>query len=344
MTSGATDLATGRSPLIAERGAGPLRRLAPLAVSAACVGLLAWVLWDQLPAAWRVMREADPAVLGLATLVYPLAWYALAVRLGVVFGAFDFHQPSYRFFLYSLVGQFFDLLLPTSIGGDIVKAGYAAGRRDRVAEALLATLVDRGVGLIGTVLVGSVGLVFFPAFGVDPTLLWLPVAIAAGLAALIVASRLGRWIEWTLGQIERAPLAERLRLPRLARAVVGLLRTPYLLPLTLLLSLAAHACSTLALWLTARALGIEAAYPALLLVVPVVTLAALLPSIKLVGLREAAFVVLLQTFLPEEEALALTLVFSGIRLVWTTAGGVAFLLRKPLGLSLPTRAAGGVRS
>jgi len=317
---------------------GRVRRVAPLLVSAACVGLLVWVLRDRLPAVWQAMGATDPSIVALALLAFPLAWYALALRIAVVFRAFGFGQSSFRFFLYTLVGNFFDLFLPTNIGGDVVKAGYAAGGTNRVAAAFLATFLDRALGLLGTVLVGSVGLFFFPAFEAGPAALVLGVGVVTALAALMLVGGADRWTEPLLSRLERAALAKRLRVAAVARAVLDLFRTPRIALLTLLLSLCAHALSTLSLWLSARALGIETAYPTLLLVVPVITLAALVPSIKLVGAREAALVVVLQAMMPEAQALALTIVSSGVRLAWSGVGGLVFLLRKPLGLSLPKRA------
>jgi hypothetical protein len=71
--------------------------------------------------------------------------------------------------------------------------------------------------------------------------------------------------------LERVPLADRLRLPRLARATVGVLRRTDVLVSLTGLTMAAVALTAWSLWIAARALGIEVGYAAFLLVVPVVT-------------------------------------------------------------------------
>lgn len=332
---------TGGSPLSepppadrAWRVAGWLRRAAPFAVSVACLGLLLWLFGGRLPAVWQAVRAVNPWALVLAGLAYLLALYVLSARIGLVCRFFGIHQPTYRFFLYTLVGFFFNNFLPTSMGGDLLKSGYMAGRSGRLAEALLATFIDRVIGAAGIILAGSLGIFFFPSLGAGAGVLWLPAAIAASLVAVVLTLRVERWVARALGWLQRAPLAERLRLPVLARAMVDLARAPGALTLALLLTLASVVVSALALWITARALGIETGLLTFLLLVPVMTVASMLPSINGVGVREATFVVVLRGLVPEEEALALAIVFYGLTLGCSLLGGVTFLLRRPLGLTL----------
>ncbi len=311
-----------------------LRHLVPLVVSLGCLGLLLWVFWGQLPAVWRTVRAVQPWVLALAGLPYLLAFYMLAVRLRLVFRVFGIDQPAYRYFLYTLIGLFFSNFLPTGVGGDVVKASYAAGAGDSLAESFLATFIDRGLGLVGVLVIGSVGLSFFPGLQAGASMLWLAAALVGGLAALVLAGRVDRWVGWVLRRLEQLPLARRLRLPRLAQAALGLLRAPRVLALGLVLTLVSLSLSSLSLWITAWALGLSTSYLVFLLLVPVITVAALVPSINGLGVREAAFVVVLQRLMPDESALALAFVFYGLSMACSLIGGIIFLLRRPLGLQL----------
>jgi hypothetical protein len=72
--------------------AGSLRRVVPFAVSAACLGLLAALFQDRLPAVVGALRGADPVALAVASIVYLLVFYVLAVRMRVVLRALGVDQ------------------------------------------------------------------------------------------------------------------------------------------------------------------------------------------------------------------------------------------------------------
>jgi hypothetical protein len=53
-----------------------------------------------------------------------------------------------------------------------------------------------------------------------------------------------------------------------------------------------------------------------------------------IGVREAGFVVVLRGIVPEEQALALGIMFYVVGMACSAIGGLVFLARKPLGLGL----------
>ena len=94
-------------------------RLAGTAVLAA---VLAWrVNWDKAAAALAALDArlwlAALGVYLVAQVVSSLRWLLLARVLGVRGGLG-------RFTAYYFIGMFFNLVLPTSVGGDVVRAWY----------------------------------------------------------------------------------------------------------------------------------------------------------------------------------------------------------------------------
>ncbi len=325
---------TAEQPRSRGPAAGWLRRAVPVAVSLTCLGLLIWLFWARLPAVWSVVREVHAGALVLALVPFLLGLYLQGARLKLILAAFGNHQTTFRCFLYTLIGYFFSNFLPTALGGDVLKASYAAGDSDRVAESFLATFVDRGIGLLGLLLVGSVGAVFFPSLQGTTSILWLPVVMVGGLVLLLWFSRLDRPVGWLLTSLDRVGPLRRLQVTRLLRALIGLARQPGVLLGSLALTFVIYAVVALALWVLAWALGLGTSYLIFLLLLPVLSLTLMLPSINGIGVREVTFVVLLQGLAPEEGALALAIVYYGLGLATGALGGLVFLLRKPLGLAL----------
>jgi len=181
---------------------------------------------------------------------------------------------------------------------------------------------------------GSGALWFYPGLGVGIPGAWLAAVGLALLVVLVLVARHESWRAALLTMITGAPLAARLRLLRLTRATLHLLQAPGVLAWTLGISVGSLACTSLALWTTARALSLDLGFLVFLVVLPVITMAALVPSINGIGVRETSMVVVLRGLVPEEQALALAFLFYGLAMLCSALGGVVFLLRGPLGLRL----------
>jgi uncharacterized protein (TIRG00374 family) len=65
-------------------------------------------------------------------------------------------------FNLNLLGIFYNNCLPTSIGGDLVRAWYVTNHTDKKLEAALSVLVDRFIGLAGTVIMALCCYWFIP--------------------------------------------------------------------------------------------------------------------------------------------------------------------------------------
>jgi len=88
------------------------------------LAVLAWRMdWGQLARAFANLRSG-PWLVALALYlliqaVSSLRWQLLARPLG-------FGGPWGRYLAYYFIGMFFNLVLPTSVGGDVVRAWYLA--------------------------------------------------------------------------------------------------------------------------------------------------------------------------------------------------------------------------
>jgi uncharacterized membrane protein YbhN (UPF0104 family) len=310
-------------------------RCLPIAISALGIGFLIWRFADQWPALARQIRGVSVPWLLAAWLLYVLTLYVLGLRFKLILSAYQIRHSAVRFFALTLIGSFFSSVLPMSVGGDVIKAAYAAQRREDLPEAVLGALVDRGLGFLGVVVFAAIGL--WRQNGASWIGSW---PAAGGPAALVIAiagiavgrwTPLLRWIDLELGDADStvARFAK-----RIGRAVITLTRSPPLLSGALILTLVAQLLGLLTLWVEAMAFGLSINLSILLLALPVIALATVVPSVNGIGVREAALVLALRGLLSEPAAFLLALTFDVLTVGCSLIGGGVFLLRRRLGIRL----------
>lgn len=310
-----------------EAQPAPARRRLPawlslllrLAATALLMGLaLRSVEWPKLLGLfekidWRWWAAGFATAMAVQV-VAAIRWAALARPIGFPFSIGLF---VWRFF----EGMFFSLCLPTTIGGDVVKAYRLADSTHGRLLAGCTVLADRLTGLTalgvlaGAALIGKEG-----SLGVAATF-----AVGAGLllAALAVI-----WLG--VGSLDKllAVFPE----PHAARQFISRL-LPYQLRPSLMAqavgwSLIVQAGGAVGVALIARGIGVDLPLSIWFAVVPLIALAMVLPiSISGVGVREGGLAMLLApSGVPAEKAVAIGLLWFLMSIVMGLIGGALFLL------------------
>ncbi len=257
-----------------------LSLVARLAASSVLLGLLAWKTdWQRVGETFSHMNIklwllAALLYLG-AQLVSSLRWQILARRLG-------FQQPLGQFINFYFIGMFFNLVLPTSVGGDVVRAWYLDGGSKRRSTAFLAVFQDRLNGL-------------------------LVLLTIACIAVAVCPLDLPRWVSWGVWGSTALGLAGLASLPLLARyhllgrenteLVQGLVRSPAtvlgLRPLAL--SVVVQVANVILVLVIGTAIDAPVPGAFYWILVPVVSLATMLPvSVNGMGVREWTTLLLLK--------------------------------------------------
>jgi uncharacterized membrane protein YbhN (UPF0104 family) len=297
------------------------------------VALLAWVAKGtdlaKVGSTFANLRgELWLAALG----TYLAAQVLSAWRWQMLARPFGFNCSVRQLTAYYFIGMFFNLVLPTSVGGDVVRAWRLDGGQGKRLAAFAAVFLDRFSGLCVLLLLGCVGLALYD--GPLPSwITWFVVGSAFSAAPAIV---LAPWLA-ALGQRFARPL-EKLR--------VGLrtLRSPKLLLGSTLLSLGVQAANVFLVMLIGWALGADIPVGYYWIMVPMVTLLSMLPaSINGMGVRENATALFLVPLgVPESTAVALALAWFGVFLAASLLGGLVFLCERYVSpAALPNLAAEG---
>lgn len=262
------------------------------AISAAILGGLALKMdWEHVNESFAAMRWVDwLAAVGIyfvAQLLSAVRWQWLSRPLG-------FQRPLSAYLGGYFVGMFFNLLLPTSVGGDAVRAVRLNAGSGRKMAAVLSVLLDRLSGLLVLLSLACVAAVICPT----PLPLWMKLMIGGAAAAAVMGLATLPLVIRILSRLN----GQRLSIARLRRFAVSLRDAlvvfsgrPGLVFAATALSILIQLSGIVQVAQIGRATGADVPLSVYGVAVPMVALLTLLPvSLNGMGVREAGMVLFLQ--------------------------------------------------
>jgi uncharacterized protein (TIRG00374 family) len=279
------------------------------------------------------LREAEPGWFLASLSLYVLMLAISAWRWQVLLAAQGVALPIGKLFESFLVATFFSNFLPSNVGGDVVRIADTARAAGSKTLATTVVLLDRGVGLLGLILVAAVGATMarWSAAETGPvgaTTLWA--GLIAGTVVSIPVFVSPRLLHVLAGPIRRLhPDWVDERLNRLTRALVRFRQSPSAMLACFGGAVVVQVTLVLFYYALARSLGIPIGLPQLALLVPVSFLVQMVPiSINGLGVREATFgLYFRQLGLPLHSALLLSLGGAATVMGISVAGAVAYIAR-----------------
>jgi uncharacterized protein (TIRG00374 family) len=163
-----------------------------LAASVGLLGLLAKLTdWPRLA---EQFARVDWRLWALTVGIYLVAQVLSALRWQLLARPLGFPGTLGRFTAVYFIGMYFNLFLPTSVGGDVLRAWYVDQGSGRKVDALLSVFVDRLNGFLVLLGIACVAACFSPGvlvglWGCQVSLAWVawPLGAAAvlGLAGVV---------------------------------------------------------------------------------------------------------------------------------------------------------------
>ncbi len=282
-------------------------------------GLLAYLLIFQvdLGMLWATLRRAHWGYLAVAGVLITAGTALRAVRWQALLRPLGIEVPLPRLIYLYFVGSFFNVFLPSGLGGDAVKMAELARMTQRAPEAIGTTLVDRATGLWVLFVLALLALPF--SRGLLPTG-WLPVI---GLGAVVGV--VGGWA--VLGTPLLPWLGSRIRLPgqeKWERFYTAVARLGYpALGRACLVSLIFDGLLIAFNVLIAWGFGVDVPFGIFVLFTPLISFSLTLPiSVGGLGVREQTYALLFGALgVPEEAALAMSLTNYALSHVLVGLGG-----------------------
>jgi uncharacterized protein (TIRG00374 family) len=285
------------------------------------------------------LREMDPITLGVAIALLFITSMTTTARWSLILHHFGSRVAWGGLWRYTLIGGFFNQVLPSGVGGDLFRIWYARKSHVSYRDAIGTVVVDRMMGLVASTAIAIAGAPFVVwKSGAQPMLM----APLAGIAIVLAASTAFLFLDRLEGLVplllRRSSFgALRSVLDRVvgtaawaARNTRDMLRTWPDGAAPLVISLVNQLMIGYVAFLLLAGLGDGVAPGWVLVLFPVVLLLSMLPiSFGGWGVRESAMVVAFKLVgVPAHVALSASILYGLCILVANLPGGVLWLTER----------------
>jgi len=231
------------------------------------------------------------------------------------------------YYLWS-ISLFFNLFLPSAVGGDIAKAYYIAKDSGQKFASVSSVLIDRLFGLLATVSIGFLAYLLARDHIEDPKIgqmiFWAAGIVVTGLMFLL-SRRFSKPAKAFL--LKFSPVKMKDIVHRIFSAIdlYRNRRTQFLL--LYLYSLIAQVFFVFLVFTLAKSIHIDLPIAIFFLFMPLIALISMIPSIGGLGVREAATVYLFKEYVTLDQAVALSLIFDLFLYGIGCACGILYAIR-----------------
>ena len=294
-------------------------------VSVFFIALLLYIMRDKYPQILKTFASTKVPVFLLGLGIFMTAVSLASMRLKLLIEAQEIPVTLKEALSLTFIGYFFNNFLPTSIGGDVVKAYYLSKKTDLKAGAYASIFVDRATGLFTMIFMAFIALFFVEEGVVDSTVRYVIYAITLGSIIFIVLMTnrtLARKFSFLFFVIN--PIKEKLR-----KVYDIIHKYQYQRPLMLkafLISFVSQILFFMSLGVAAISIGSRIPIKDLFIKVPIVSMMSLLPSINGLGLREGSTVVLFGPLIGSDKAFAMSILWFLIPLCVSIIGGLIYAI------------------
>ncbi|HEV3485554.1 MAG TPA: lysylphosphatidylglycerol synthase transmembrane domain-containing protein, partial [Vicinamibacterales bacterium] len=296
---------------------------------------LLYILLSRTDAArlWSVARTASVWWLLGALALYSTMVLVSAWRWGLLLKAQGITIPFRRLTSSFLVATFFNNFLPSNIGGDVVRIADTAPAAGSKTLATTVVLIDRGIGLLGLVLLAAMAATVGSRLALDGAVgagaLWTGLGVAAilGTPVLVAPHKVAQVLQ-PLRRLHPEWVDE--RLARLTAALARFREAPGALAGCFLGAVVVQAVLVGFYLAIAYSMRIPIDFTALAVIVPVSFLVQMLPvSMNGFGVREATFgFYFTRLGLPLESALLVSFMGAALIMLFSLSGAAAYLGRR----------------
>lgn len=281
--------------------------LSPALKVALAIGVIYWMVHS---------GKLDPHVVGHAFTDHPLTALFLILTLylqiaiiswrwNILNSALGFGIRYGEAFSLSMIGLLFTVVIPGSVGGDVIKAYYVGTRvPKRRAHAFTTILMDRYLGLLSLLTLGAAGVAWNYRVILTNKLMttlatFVVLSFAGGVIGLFVAIVFSKQVNSLLRRFEgRIPLVH--HAVKMCEALEGFRAKPVVLLVGVLITLPSHLIACLGMHIAMGMVG-AAGMPLerFLLIVPLGLISTVIPLTPGgVGIGQAAFYGLCQALTP----------------------------------------------
>lgn len=274
-----------------------------------------------------IIAGAHRGLLVLSFVIFFSTYIICVYRWEMLLKALKVDLPLSRVVVSFSGGIFFNLFLPSTIGGDLIRSLDLGNHTGKPREVVATVFLDRLSGYVGLVLVALAALIFGWK-AVEDKQIFIPLIIVVGLLALILFALFNNFLYVRINR-----LFDFLRLGGIGKAVKSLHQEIYyfrnhkrIIVKNLLLSFLIQLVSPVCAYLIGLALGFRVSPAYYFIFQPIIGAITLLPiSIGGLGLRDAMTILFFgKVGVSKDLAFAMSLLLFFFLVVYGAVGGLIY--------------------
>ena len=301
-------------------------------VSFGLMGIILYLFRSQLPAVLHDLQKVQPMYFVMALLLFFVSLLTVSFRLKYVIEVHNTPLSVAAAYYVNLIALFFNNVLPSSVGGEMMKAYYLYKNSRGSVSVFGAVVVDRMFGLITMLLISISTIFFFDSAQGSHKIMGSIVMLAAGTITFGIFIFNKRIVD-TLCQVHipllPAIFIEKIR--EIYRAMYEYREHKGIFGRCIGLTLLGQSLYIIANYLLARSLAIDIPLGFFFFFVPILLLMGVAPSVNGIGVREATFLFYLTEFTSSEKALALSLLTTFFMILVGIISGMIYAVKGGLG-------------
>ena len=324
-----------------SRGGGAARWIKPV-VTVTLYALIFY--WTDVSAIARHLASARIQYVLAGILLYMAGQALSAYKWQVLLAPVGLAVRYSRLLAFYFTGMFFNLFLPTIVGGDAVKAVLLTQETSAPARSTMSVFMERNVGLFALLTIATIAAFMAPPVRVAGfSLTTLCVLLSVGFVSANVVLGFRAAYDLVDRFVAATPLRHvRARAASLYEALARYRSAPVALTYATVISFVFQFVVVGVVFLNARALNLQFPLSVLAVFVPLISLGGMLPvTVNGLGVREALYILFFGRLgAPTEMSVSLALLFLAVTFVSSLPGGLVYAMqRSPSG-----RVAGSARS
>ena len=297
-------------------------------VSFGLIGLILYLFREQLPAVFQHLKSINPFYFLAAVIIFFLGLIGVAYRLRLVVMAQQTELSPGLAYYVNLIALFFNNVLPSSVGGEMVKAYYLYKNANGKVSAFSAVIVDRLFGIVTMIFISMSAVLFWGQAQSSPRILSSIIFLTLFIITFGVLV-FNKKIADSLCQVH-IPLVPGILLEKIRdiyKAIHDYRGHKRIVLRCVLLTLVGQGAYIIANYLLARSLSIDISLGFFFFFVPIMLLVGVAPSVHGIGVREATFLFYLTEFTSPEKALALSLLSTFFLIFIGIIGGIIYAFK-----------------
>jgi uncharacterized protein (TIRG00374 family) len=301
------------------------------------VVISAGILWFlisriDLNEVYDLMRTVSIQAFILAFLVNLIIHLCFILRWKVVLQELHPGTKILRMISFHFIGLFFNLFIPTSIGGDVIKGYYTSKDTGKTGASFLSVFLDRYIGLLAIVAIAAIaacaGRLSINGAPVYPWV--LGIFVIAILITLLLSTNFAQYLNKLLGK--RLKFVQNI-ISLINESSKATLKSRKVMIWTFLLTLGVVILTVVVNYILIGSIGKSIDIKDLFMFIPLIILIASIPiSISGLGPREGAYMYLFASIgFTNSESLSLSLLNFLLLLITSLPGVLVYILLRRKG-------------